>query len=73
LNPEPDLGFGSAILENLQFNFRFGSGRFRFEPQFRTELVHHYTGALTVAFMRKFKSSAQIPISAIKLATAYIY
>ena len=42
-NPEPDLGFSSAILENLELNFRFGSGRFGFEPQFRTELVHYYS------------------------------
>ena len=41
LNPELDLRFGSAIFENLELNFRFSSGRFGFDPKFRTELVHH--------------------------------
>ena len=36
-----DLRFGSAIFENLELNFRFSSGRFGFDPKFRTELVHH--------------------------------
>jgi hypothetical protein len=42
LNLELDLWFGSAIFENSELNFGFSSGWFRFEPKFRTELIHHY-------------------------------
>jgi hypothetical protein len=42
LNPElnSQVQFGHWL--NLELNFRFSSGRFRFEPKFRTELSQHY-------------------------------
>ena len=43
LNPELDHRSGSVIFTNFELNFWSGSGRFRFEPRFGTELWQHYS------------------------------
>jgi len=40
-NPELDHRSDSVIFTNFEPNFWSGSGRFRFEPRFGTELWQH--------------------------------
>ena len=50
LNLDLNLAFGSTISLNFDPNPRSGSGRFRFEPWFRTEHRHHYLRATNCGF-----------------------
>ena len=73
LNPELDHRFGSVIFINFELNFWSSSGRFRFEPRFRTKPWQHYTFSLAGAARHVSRRSFQThPVSFVYLGQSMI-